>query len=109
MTHKEFFEYIEKQCNKILTKEEKDAVIYNEGNHCIQNTAGSGKITVICCKIAYFILVKGLTLSEISVVSFSKFSASDLNLTKLYELAKKLEVLVDKDEIKPRSKLSGLF
>lgn len=80
MTHKEFFEYIEKQCNKILTKEQKDAVIYNEGNHCIQSTAGSGKTTVICCKIAFLILVKGLAPSEISVVSFSKLSAADLKV-----------------------------
>lgn len=80
MTHKEFFEYVEKQCNKILTKEQKDAVIYNDGNHCIQSTAGSGKTTVICCKIAYLILVKGLAASEISVVSFSKLSAEDLKV-----------------------------
>ena len=80
MTHKEFFFFFEKQCNKILTKEQKDAVIYNEGNHCIQSTAGSGKTTVICCKIAHLILVKGLAPSEISVVSFSKLSASDLKV-----------------------------
>lgn len=80
MTHKEFFEYVEKQCNKILTKEQKGAVIYNDGNHCIQSTAGSGKTTVICCKIAYLILVNGLEASEISVVSFSKLSAEDLKV-----------------------------
>ena len=80
MTQTEFFWYVEKQCNKILTKEQKEAVIYNEGNHCIQSTAGSSKTIVICCKKAYLILVKGLAPSEISVVSFSKLSAADLKV-----------------------------
>lgn len=75
MTQKEFFYYVENSCGKQLTSEQLEAILYNEGNSCLISTAGSGKSTVLVIKVAYNILVKGLSPKQIAVVTFSKASA----------------------------------
>lgn len=78
MSVKEFFDFVKSECKKELTKQQIEAIIYDEGHHSVQSTAGSGKTTVICCKIAYLILVKNINPNKIAVMSFSKASAADI-------------------------------
>lgn len=75
---KEFFDFIKKICNKTLTKEQMRAVLYNDGHHVVMSTAGSGKTSVLCIKLAYLILEKKISPSKVVVVSFSKNSALDI-------------------------------
>ena len=78
MSAKEFFDFVKRECKKELTKQQIEAIVYNEGHHSVQSTAGSGKTTVICCKIAYLILVKNINPNKIAIMSFSRASAADI-------------------------------
>lgn len=78
MKDKEFFEFIKKTCNTNLTNEQKEAILYNETHHAIMSTAGSGKTSVLCIKLAYLILVKKISPKKIVIVSFSRNSAADI-------------------------------
>lgn len=78
MTENEFFEYLNKNCNMKLTKQQYEAVVYNKGHHSIESTAGSGKTCVIVTKVAYMILVCNIQPNKIAVTSFSRASASDI-------------------------------
>lgn len=78
MNEQSFFDYVKYQCNKVLTDEQREAVVYNDKSICLRSTAGSGKTTTLTTKIAYLVLVKGISPSRIAVVSFSKASAADM-------------------------------
>jgi DNA helicase-2/ATP-dependent DNA helicase PcrA len=78
MTDKEFFKYLEEECNIRLTDAQLKAVLTVDEAIALISTAGSGKTTVITARVAYLILCKCVYPSRIAVTSFSKQSAADM-------------------------------
>lgn len=78
MTEEQFFKYLKEKCNINLTKEQKEAVITTGVPTALISTAGSGKTSVVTTKLAYLILVKGLSPERILVTSFSNQSSLDM-------------------------------
>lgn len=63
---------------KILNKEQLEAIRHNEGPLLIIAGAGTGKTTVITERIKYLILKKGVNPSEILALTFTEKAASEM-------------------------------
>ncbi|MFA9398790.1 MAG: ATP-dependent helicase, partial [Clostridiaceae bacterium] len=79
MTRDEFIEYLSDKNNIKLTNEQKDIVFTINGPHTVISTAGSGKTTILCAKIANLILCNSVSTERILVVTFSRASAVDMD------------------------------
>lgn len=61
-----------------LNKEQKKAILYNEGPLLILAGAGSGKTKVLTTKIAYLIKEKGISPYEILAITFTNKAAKEM-------------------------------
>ena len=61
-----------------LNKEQKKAVLYNEGPLLILAGAGSGKTKVLTTKIAYLIKEKNISPYEILAITFTNKAAKEM-------------------------------
>ena len=61
-----------------LNKEQKKAVLYNEGPLLILAGAGSGKTKVLTTKIAYLIKEKNISPYEILAITFTNKAAKEI-------------------------------
>lgn len=77
MNNCEYFEYLEKRNNVILSEQQKDAINFDKGNALVLATAGSGKTTVIVARIGRVLYEKKCH-KKILTITFSKMAADNM-------------------------------
>jgi len=73
-----FFDTLEKNVNIKLNKQQKEAVSHLDGPALVLAGPGSGKTTVIICRLAHMIFEWGIEPSEILSMTFNKAAAIEM-------------------------------
>lgn len=81
----DFYSKLEAKIGYSITEDQKDIIEYVDGSSLVKATAGAGKTTTMTAKIGRMVLVNNIPASKILAMSFSKYSAKDLE-KRYYEL-----------------------
>ncbi len=79
MESNSFIESLESAFGLYLNEQQKTAILHKDGPAVVLAVPGSGKTTVLICRIAYLILCHNIHPSNILSVTFSKASALDMD------------------------------